>query len=187
MRVRVFRYRRAGARYKTRWHVRKGAGYHRLIMRWARSYSILDHELLHGGYLHRMSHEALVLYLFLVVVGNREGRSFYAERSIMDILRLSGQGLVKARTELVSEGLIEYRRPYWWVLTLRPREGPTKASPPVDTAHKSPSAPSCACPHADGRDAQPARSPAGDQGARSMKDILEDLLPARNRPQGSHR
>jgi hypothetical protein len=90
-------------------------------MRWARSYSIIDHELLHGGYLHRMSHEALVLYLFLVVVGDREGRSFYGERTIMDIVRLSAEALGRARTELVDEGLIEYRRPYWWVRTMNSR------------------------------------------------------------------
>ncbi|OGP96081.1 MAG: hypothetical protein A2157_19010 [Deltaproteobacteria bacterium RBG_16_47_11] len=37
-------------------------------MRWARSYSIIDHQILHGRYLHRLSHESISLYLFLVVV-----------------------------------------------------------------------------------------------------------------------
>src|SRR4030065_1158704 len=82
-------------------------------MRWARSYSIIDHQILHGGYLNRLSHESMILYLFLVVVGDRQGRSFYSERSIMEILRLSGPKLNHAREELISEGLISYRRPYW--------------------------------------------------------------------------
>ena len=46
-------------------------------MRWAKSYSIVDHGLLHGGYFHRLSHEAPSLYLFLVVVGDRDGKSYY--------------------------------------------------------------------------------------------------------------
>lgn len=84
-------------------------------MRWARSYSIVDHELLHKGYLHRLSHEAMVLYLFLVLVGDREGRSFYGDTTIMKILRLDEQQINSACQELLEEGLIEYRRPYWWV------------------------------------------------------------------------
>jgi len=52
------------------------------MMRQAKSYSIIDHYLLHGGYLHRLSHEAMVLYLFLALVGDKSGRSFYADATI---------------------------------------------------------------------------------------------------------
>ncbi len=90
-------------------------------MRWARSYSIIDHQILHGRYLHRLSHESMILYLFLVVVGDRHGRSFYSDRSITEILRLSGPKLHQARDELISEGLIGYRRPYWEVKNILPR------------------------------------------------------------------
>jgi hypothetical protein len=90
-------------------------------MRWARSYSIIDHQILQGGYLHRLSHEAMILYLFLVVVGDRQGRSFYADRSITQILRLTISALQQAREELIAEGLIGYRRPYWEVKNLTPR------------------------------------------------------------------
>ena len=90
-------------------------------MRWARSYSIIDHQILHGRYLHRLSHESMVLYLFLVVVGDQNGRSFYSDRSIRDILRLSREKLIKAREELISEGLVSYKRPYWEVSNLPQR------------------------------------------------------------------
>jgi hypothetical protein len=88
-------------------------------MRRAKSYSIVDHALLHGGYLRRLSHESLILYLFLVVVGDREGRSFYREETIQEILRLTDRQLISARAQLTGEGLIEYRRPYWWVSTIQ--------------------------------------------------------------------
>ena len=81
-------------------------------MRWARSYSIIDHQILHGRYLHRLSHESMVLYLFLVVVGDRQGRSFYSDRSITEILRLSSPQIHHAREELISESLVTHVHPY---------------------------------------------------------------------------
>ncbi len=57
----------------------------------------------------------MVLYLFLVVVGDREGRSFYSDQSVSEILRLDSAVLSGARKELITEGLIGYRRPYWEV------------------------------------------------------------------------
>src|SRR4030067_1514640 len=90
-------------------------------MRWARSSSSIAHQVLHGRYLHRLSHEAMILYLFLVVVGERQGRSFYSERSITEILRVSVSALHHAREELISEGLISYRRPYWEVKNIPQR------------------------------------------------------------------
>jgi len=92
-------------------------------MRRAKSYSIVDHEILHGGYLRRLSHDAMVLYLFLVVVGDREGRSFYREDTIQEILRLTERQLISARAQLTTEGLIQYRRPYWWVTTIQGGKG----------------------------------------------------------------
>jgi hypothetical protein len=107
-------------------------------MRWARSYSIIDHQMLHGGYLNRLSHEAMVLYLFLVVVGDREGRSYYSDRSVMEILRVSAPGLEHARKELISEGLIRYRRPYWEVKNIPQRRSHARdgaADDPVSSGH----------------------------------------------------
>lgn len=97
-------------------------------MRTARSYSIVDHELYHGGYLHRLSHEAMGLYLFLAVVGDRDGRSFYGEASIREILRLSATAFTAARSALLDEGLIECRAHYWWVRSLtRPARSAPRA------------------------------------------------------------
>src|SRR3990170_2024250 len=102
-------------------------------MRWAKSYSIIDHEILHRGYLHRLRHESMILYLFLVVVGDRDGRSFYAETTVMDILRLDRRELLAARLQLTEEELIEYRRPYWWIrdIPVRRSNGGTAAEDTV--------------------------------------------------------
>jgi hypothetical protein len=99
-------------------------------MREAKSYSIVDHVLLHGGYLARISHRALALYLFLAVVGDRDGRSFYSDPSIGNILRLSLPELLAARTELIVAGLVEYRAPNWRVKSLSRRSAAGVSSPP---------------------------------------------------------
>ena len=91
-------------------------------MRWAKSYSIVDHQLLHGGYLHRLCHTSMGLYLFLTVVGDRDGRSFYADTTIMQILRFSERELIHARLQLIQEELIDYQRPYWLVKTIQRRQ-----------------------------------------------------------------
>lgn len=62
----------------------------------------------------------MVLYLFLLVVGDRNGKSFYGDGTIMDILRLDYRHFDNARLELIEEGLIGYRRPYWWVKDIVP-------------------------------------------------------------------
>jgi hypothetical protein len=103
-------------------------------MRSARSYSIVDHELYHGGYLHRLNHQAMALYLFLAVVGDRDGRSFYAEASIRESLRLSAAQLTAARSILLDEALIEYPKPHWWVRTLTPQARPARLAPPGGAA-----------------------------------------------------
>lgn len=93
-------------------------------MRWAKSYSIVDHQLLHQGFFSHLSVEALALYLFLIVVSDREGRSYYAERTLTGILRLPSNKFSSALMELTASKLVDYRRPYFWVRNLSERKGP---------------------------------------------------------------
>lgn len=103
-------------------------------MRQAKSYGIVDRKLLFDRYLHRISIEGLALYLFLCVVGDRDGRSYWGDRSIGDILRFSSSKLESARSELIEARLIDYRAPYWWVRSLsspRRSHGKQRAKPPA--------------------------------------------------------
>lgn len=97
-------------------------------MRQASSYGIVDRRLLFDRYLHQMSHKGTALYLFLVLAADRNGRSYYSDRSIGEILRLSPSDISGARTELIGAGLIDYQRPNWLVKNLSrpgmpPRQG----------------------------------------------------------------
>ena len=146
-------------------------------MRCARSYSIVDHALYHGGYLHRLSHEAMALYLFLVVVGDRDGRSFYGEATLGEILRLGPAALAAARAALLREGLIKFRKPYWSVRSLsRPlapaRSGTQRPSPNGATQREAPTPPAVEEPvdretaRRRLRDIRDAFGPRGGQGGR---------------------
>lgn len=97
-----------------------------IMKRQAKSYSIVDHELLHGGYLGRLSHKALVLYLFLIVVGDCEGKSYYSMYSVENILRMELFEICRAKDVLIVEQLINYQKPYWQVLSLTYAKGTGK-------------------------------------------------------------
>jgi len=82
-------------------------------MRRSKQYSIIDHEILNSGYFHRLSHEALILYFFLVTVGDKNGKSYYSPARIIEILRL--QSFKVSLLELTNLQLIIYRHPNFWV------------------------------------------------------------------------
>lgn len=106
-------------------------------MRWAKNYGIVDRELLHGRYLHRMSHEAMVLYLFLAVVSDREGRSYYGCRTIQEILHFAPSQYEGALKDLLSLKLVDYRRPYFWLRNLEvPHERRSLPKDPVPEGHQ---------------------------------------------------
>ena len=68
----------------------------------------------------RLSHEAILLYFFLVAVSDKHGLSFYRDATIAVRLRMQEQAVVRAREELVTEDLVAYRTPLTQVLSLRP-------------------------------------------------------------------
>jgi hypothetical protein len=68
----------------------------------------------------RLSHDAILLYFFLVAVSDKHGLSFYRDATIAVRLRTTEQAVVRAREELVTEDLVAYRAPLTQVLSLRP-------------------------------------------------------------------
>lgn len=81
-----------------------------------KSYSWLDHRLVHEGYLKKLSCEAATLYLFLLTVGDRFGMSYYSERAICK--RLNVGKVYAARDELIAADLLAYAKPIYQVLSL---------------------------------------------------------------------
>jgi hypothetical protein len=91
-----------------------------------RQFSWVDQRLVRDGHIGRCSHGALALYLFLVTVGDAEGLSYYAEKSLCARLNMSVDTLQDARGELLRAGLMAYAHPLYQVLALDPQ--PSRAA-----------------------------------------------------------
>ena len=83
-----------------------------------RSFSWLDHRLIREGHLLRLQPGEILLYFFLVLVGDHRGLSYYSLRSISSYLKLPAEGIETARTSLSDRGLIAYEAPLYQVLSL---------------------------------------------------------------------
>ena len=95
-------------------------------------FSWVDHRLVREGHLRRCPPEALALYLFLIVVADAEGLSYYGEASLCGHLGLDALGLRAARRALLDAGLIAYERPFYQVLSLDAAgSAPPPAPPPL--------------------------------------------------------
>jgi hypothetical protein len=85
----------------------------------AEGWSWIDRRFLRD-HASRLSHDAILLYFFLVAVSDKHGLSFYRDATIAVCLRIQEQAVVRAREELVTEDLVAYRVPLTQVLSLRP-------------------------------------------------------------------
>ena len=83
-------------------------------------FSWIDHRLVRDRHIDRCSHAAAAMYLFLVTVGDGQGLSYYADRSIMQRLAMDQKTLTTARDKLVAAGLIAWKKPLYQVLSLQP-------------------------------------------------------------------
>lgn len=80
------------------------------VRRIENSFAWIDHRLLRNGYLEVMTHHDQVLYLFLVLVADRHGVSFYRKEKICDCLGLDWSEFEVARDRLIDFKLIALER-----------------------------------------------------------------------------
>ena len=85
------------------------------------SFSWIDHRLLHDGFLAAMSSDEMLLYFFLVLVGDRHGLSFYGYDKICTLLHLEVERLLLARERLIAKALIAFEDGRYQVLPLPAR------------------------------------------------------------------
>ncbi len=88
-------------------------------------FSFIPHRFVTGGFLASLNQIELLLYLFLVLVSDRYGLSYYAYDSICSLLRLTLDDYIAARNALLKKDLIAFDGTLFQVLEL-----PAKAQPP---------------------------------------------------------
>jgi hypothetical protein len=91
------------------------------------SFNWVDHRLVRDHYIERCDCTSLALYLFLVVVSDAQGLSYYSEASLCRRLRIDPLQLSAARVQLEQAGLIAYRKPLYQVLSLETTSPPPAA------------------------------------------------------------
>lgn len=73
------------------------------------SFAWLDHRLLRDGHLDRMSLADIAVYLYLVLVADRNGVSFYRKDVISKRLGIDWSQFEESKTRLLERGLIAFR------------------------------------------------------------------------------
>ena len=90
------------------------------------SFSWIDHHFLHGGFLRALSRDELLLYYFLVTVGDKNGISFYSYDKICDLLKMELDGYIHARDGLIRRQMLAFENGVFQVLPLPERPLPLK-------------------------------------------------------------
>jgi hypothetical protein len=81
-------------------------------------FSFIPHRFVTDGFLSSLDQIPLLLYLFLSVVADRHGLSFYRYDSICSLLQLTADQYVDARNELIEKNLIAFDGMLFQVLSL---------------------------------------------------------------------
>lgn len=90
----------------------------------------VDHRLVSQHFITRCDHSALALYLFLVIVSDVQGLSYYSDAAIGRRLKMDLLLLAAARQQLVGAELIAYQKPLYQVLALEAVPAPVRAASP---------------------------------------------------------
>ena len=72
------------------------------------SFAWIDHRLIRNGYLQVMTHDDMVLYLFLILVADRNGVSFYRKEKICEAVSLDFSQFEIARDRLINMKLVAF-------------------------------------------------------------------------------
>lgn len=83
-----------------------------------RQFNWIDHRLVGDRHIRRCGHADWTLYLFLVTVGDYQGLSYYADRSVQKLLNMDQGTLEMARQNLLQADLIAFESPLYQVLSL---------------------------------------------------------------------
>ncbi len=101
------------------------------IRRITGSFAFVEHRFMHDGFWGSLDHLQLLLYLFLIIVADRNGLSYYSYDKICTLLRITVDEYILARNALIDQNLIAYNGYLFQVLSL-----PEKVILPLSDALK---------------------------------------------------
>ena len=84
-------------------------------------FSFIPHRFLTDGFLASLDQVELLLYLFLCLVSDRYGLSFYSYDAMCSLLQLTAEDYIEARDGLIEKELIAFDGTIFQVLDLPPK------------------------------------------------------------------
>ena len=82
------------------------------------SFAFIEHRFLRNGFWDSLTHHELLLYVFLLLVADRNGISYYSYDKIYSLLRISTDEYLQARNALIDKDLIAFDGYFFQVLSL---------------------------------------------------------------------
>lgn len=82
------------------------------------SFAFIEHRFLRDGFLATLTHREIALYLFLSLVADKDGLSYYGYDKICSIVDLTVDEYVAARNSLIEKDLIAFDGTLFQVLSL---------------------------------------------------------------------
>jgi len=108
------------------------------IRKIAGGFSFIPHRFLAEGFLASLDREEILLYLFLILAGDRHGLSCYSYDAICTLLQINLDEYIAARDGLIGKDLIGFDGRIFQVLALPPH--PVIKPKPADDEDKDPAA-----------------------------------------------
>ena len=72
------------------------------------SFAWIDHRLIRNGFINVMTHDDIVLYLFLILAADKNGISFYRKEKMCETMSLDYNQFEIARDRLITMKLIAF-------------------------------------------------------------------------------
>ena len=98
--------------------IEKKSLYPHRIRKITSSFAFIEHRFLRDGFWAGLDHHQLLLYLFLILVADRNGLSYYSYDKICTLLRISVDEYILARNSLIKKDLIAFDGHLYQVLSL---------------------------------------------------------------------
>jgi hypothetical protein len=90
------------------------------------SFAFIEHRFLRNGFFSALTHHELLLYVFLVLVADRNGLSYYSYDKICTLLKITLDDYIIARDKLIEKDLIAFDGHLFQVLSLPEIAGATE-------------------------------------------------------------
>ena len=92
-------------------------------------FSFIPHAFLTRGFVTHLAQHELLLYFLLILVGDRQGLSYYSQEKLCLLLRMSIDDLIMARNGLIRKSLIAFDGFLFQVLSLPDKPVPEQSQP----------------------------------------------------------